>query len=122
MAQLYSVVPVQVKAQLTDSIDQRAVSAVDEADRWIAEARSKIAWCAETFDADDCENIEARVSTTNDLCNSVSDGEMIRDTALCRAQNAMQAAVEYDESQWSSRCQQLNDDWMKFTAELQQTR
>jgi len=58
----------------------------------------------------------------NDLSNSVSDGELIRDTALRCAQNAVQAAADSDSSHWINYCQQLNDDWTEFTTKLQHTR
>jgi len=113
---------VQLRARLAGSTDEHAISAVEEAHRWISDARSKVAWCAETDSAVDCDSIEARVSTIADLCSSMSDGELLRDTALRRAQNAVHAAAESDDSHWSNCCRQLNDDWMKFTAELQDTR
>jgi len=112
----------QVKGQLAVSINQRASSALDEAQRWITDARSKVAWCAETEGDIDHDGIKFHMSAINDLCNSMSEGEMMRDTAVHRAQNAMLAAAESDDSHWNDCCRQLNDDWMKLAAELQQTR
>ena len=120
---VYAVMHVQLKLYLADNMDRRASSAVAEARQWISDARSKVAWCAETDIDVDRDGIEARLSVISDLYNSVSDGELIRDTALHRAQNALQAAAESTASrQWSNQCQQLSDSWTEFTAELQHTR
>ena len=112
----------QLKAQLADNIDQHANSAVDEAHHWINDARSMLAWSAEIDGTVDRDSIEVRISTVDCLGNSMSDGEVIRDTALHRAQNARHVAAESGDSRWSNCCRRLNDDWMTFTAELQHTR
>jgi len=119
---LYSTVCrcVQLKVQLADTIDRRASSAVAEAHQWIVDARSKLAWCADTDGGVDRDGIEARLSVISDLSDSLPDGELIRDAALHRAQNAVQVAA--DDNNWRIQCQQLNDDWTEFTAELQHTR
>ena len=120
---LYVMMHVQLIAQLAGSINQRADSAVDEAYQWISDARSKLAWSADTDGTVDRDSIEVRISTVDHLsCHSTSDGEMIRDTALHRAHNAMQVAAESDNSRWSNCCRRLNDDWVTFTAELQHSR
>jgi len=120
---LLCVIRVQLKAYLANCVDRLATSAVAEAHQWIADARSKVTWCAKTDgDGVDCDGIEARLTVITDLCNSVYDGELIRDTALRRAQIAIQAASDSDASHWSRQCQQLNDDWTEFTGELQHTR
>jgi len=119
---LYAVVHVQLMAQLADSIDQHARSSVAEAHQWIIDARSKVTWCADTDGDIDRDCIEARLSVMSDLSNSMSDGEMIRDTALRRAQNAIQTAADADANHWRIQCQQLSDDWTEFTAEFQHTR
>jgi len=113
---------VQLKAQLADGIDQHANSAVDEAHQWISDARSKLVWSAEIDGTVDRDSINIRISAVDCLRNSMSDGEVIRDIALHRAQNAGQVTAESDDSRWSNCCRQLNDDWMTFTAELQHTR
>ena len=119
---LHGVIHAQVKAHLTDRIVRRANSAAAEARQWIADAHGKVTWCAETDSDVDHSGIEARLSVINDLSNSVSGGELIRDTALRCAQNAVQAAAGSDSSHWINHCQQLNDDWTEFTAKLQHTR
>lgn len=113
---------VQLKSQLSDSIDQHASSAFAEAHQWITDTRSKLTWCAETDGDIDRDGIEARLSVISDLSGSMTDGELMRDTALHCAENAIHASADSDATQWSSQSQQLSDDWTEFAAELQCTR
>jgi len=111
-----------VKVQLIDGIDHRVGSALDAAERWIVDARSKVAWCSESEGSADHDSIDVRLSAINDVSDSLPDGELIRDSALRHVNSALQAAVDSSDSRWSNQCQQLNDSWAEFTRELERNR
>jgi len=111
-----------LKVQLIVGIDHRVSSALDAAERWIADARNKVAWCSETEGSGDHDSIDVRLSAINDVSDSVLDGELIRDNALHHVHSAVQAAVDSSDSQWTNQCQQLNDSWAEFITELEHNR